>query len=163
MAWSGPYEDSGVDKDAMLTCAVRILGAGRRYIGTAAIDFSLTQLAKKMLNPGNSYHKFTRERLLINSDGAVIFRMIPPGRNDIKPLADEATLKQMVKTQFGTLITRQHDREVLLAFSCITPINVIYAEVLDMAALVEHQREVMKSGRHTHDGEDSSVFAAATR
>ena len=140
IVWSGPYEDSGIHRDAMLTCAVRINGADGRCIGTAAIDFSLTKLAEKMLNPSSTYYRFTREKLLINREGKVIFRMIPPGRADIRPLRDPAIIRYMRAKKFGTLITRQGGRELLLAFSCITPIDVIYAEVLDMATLVNHER-----------------------
>ena len=141
MVWSGPYEDSGIHRESMLTCSVMVSGADGKPVGIAAIDFSLTQLAKKMLNPEGEYAKFIREKMLINPEGEVIFRMVPPEREGAPPFADAKTIRRMLGMKFGTLLARQGGREVLLAFTWLDSIDVLYAEVLDMAALVDRQRE----------------------
>ena len=144
MVWSGPYEDSGIHHESMLTCSVSVRGANRQPIGIAAIDFSLTQLAKKMLNPEKEYAKFIHEKMLINPEGEVIFRMVPPEREGTPVFSDAKTIRRMIGMKFGTLLARHGEREVLLAFTWLESINVLYAEVLDMTALVDRLRENSK-------------------
>ena len=139
IVWCGPYEDSGVHKEQMLTCAVRIDSADRKYIGIAAVDFSLTMLAQQLLDPADDSAKYVLEKMLIDPSGKVIFRMVPPERNT-KPFSDDELIRRMLKKKFGTLLTQKDGREVLLAFAYVDSINVLYVESLDMASLVARQR-----------------------
>ena len=145
--WSGPYEDSGIHKESMLTCSTRIDGAGGKPIGIAAIDFSLTQLARQMLKSETGAASFLREKMLINPKGEVIFRMTPPERENSPSFSDQRMIRQMLRMKFGTLLTHAQDREVLLAFTWLDSINVLYAEALDMEMLVDRQREKAAAGQ----------------
>ena len=136
--WCGPYEDSGVHKDQMLTCTVRI-DADKKFVGIAAVDFSLTMLAHQLLDPTDDSAKYVLEKMLIAPSGKVIFRMVPPERKT-KPFSDDELIRRMLKKKFGTLLTKSEDGEVLLAFAYVDSINVLYVESLDMASLVARQR-----------------------
>jgi len=138
--WSGPYLDSGKYGESMLTCSIALYGADRKFIGVAAIDFSLTKLAGKMLGPGGRYNRFTREKLLIKPDGEVIFRMMPPERAGAVPFNDPSAIRRMCALKYGTLSVNHNGRELLAAFAYLEPIEVLYAEILEMDGVVADQR-----------------------
>ena len=135
--WCGPYEDSGVHRDQMLTCAVRV-DEDKKFVGIAAVDFSLTMLANELLKGDST--KCVIEKMLIDPAGNVIFHMDPPGR-EIKHFSDPALIRRMLKMRYGTILTKENGHEVLLAFAHVDSINVLYVERLDMASLVERQRK----------------------
>ena len=142
IVWSAPYRDSGRQGELVITCSTALYGADRKFVGVGAIDFSLTQMASELLKPESRLARFTREKMLINADGEVIFRMSPPGRAVAKPFDDAVLIRRMVRRKFGTLLTETDGRETVLAFAYLDPINVIYVESLDLAPLVEDLRKV---------------------
>ena len=138
--WSGPYRDSGRYGDAMLTCTTAVYGAERKFLGMAAIDYSLTKLAEKMLGAASKHPLAIREKMLINPDGEVIFRMVPSNRPAGRPFADPALIRRMLAMKYGTLLTWDAGREMLLAFSYLNSIDVLYVEYLELDRLIEQQR-----------------------
>ena len=139
--WTGPYRDSGVHGELVVTCSMAVYGAQRRFVGYSGIDFSLTKLAERLLGPKSKSNPGTCEKLLLNSEGEVLFRMTPEGRPVATHFNDARLLRRMGKMKYGTINTSWGDREMLLAFSSLDAMGVLYAEYLDVAQLLEEQRK----------------------
>ena len=139
--WTGPYRDSGVHGELVVTCSMAVYGAQRRFVGYGGIDFSLTKLAEQLLGPKGNSSAGTCEKLLLNSDGEVLFRMVPEGRPFVTHFNDARLLRRMGKMKYGTILTRRGDREMLLAFASLDAMGVLYAEYLDVSRLLEEQRK----------------------
>ena len=147
--WSAPYRDSGQQGELVITCSTALYGANRKFVGVGAIDFSLTQMAEELLKPADQFTRFTHEKMLISAEGEVIFRMAPPSRKGEPPFSDTALIRRMARRKFGTLLTEHNGREMVLAFAYLDPINVIYAEYLDLTAMVDELR--IRSAGERHD------------
>ena len=141
MVWSSPYQDSGKQGELVITCSTALYGADRKFVGVGAIDFSLTRMAEELLKYGKHFSLAVREKMLINPDGEVLFRMVPPDAAGGKPFRDDALLRRMGRRKYGTLLTEHNGREMVLAFAYLDPINVIYAEYLDLTALKDDLRK----------------------
>ncbi|MCI5778811.1 MAG: protein kinase [Lentisphaeria bacterium] len=141
VVWSGPYQDSGVHKESVITCSTTVHGADGKFIGVAAIDFSLTKLAEQLLGPDSKCARGTVEKLLIHPSGKIIFRMIPPGRRSAAPFSDPALIQRMAAMKYGTLLTEKNGREMLLAFSYLESIDVLYVEYLDLLLFTGKERQ----------------------
>ena len=139
--WTGPYRDSGVHGELVVTCSMAVYGAQRRFVGYSGIDFSLTKLAERLLGPRSKSNPGTCEKLLINSDGEVLFRMTPEGRPLMTHFNDARLLRRMGKMKYGTINTTRGDREMLLAFASLDAMGVLYAEYMDVARLLDEQRK----------------------
>ena len=147
IVWSGPYQDSGVHGESVITCSTTVHGADGKYLGVAAIDFSLTKLAEKMIGPGSKCSVATVEKILIHPSGEVIFRMVPPEHRSAKPFDDAKLIDRMASMKYGTLLTEKDGREMLLAFSYLESIDVLYVEYLDL--LLFTRKEVRQEKRDT--------------
>ena len=139
--WTEPYRDSGIHGELVVTCSMAVYGAQRRFVGFGGIDFSLTKLAERLLGPHGNSNPATCEKLLLNSRGEVLFRMIPRGRPFPTRFNDARLLRRMGKMKHGTIHTHRGDREMLLAFASLDAMGVIYAEYMDAATLLEEQRK----------------------
>ena len=143
LVWSGPYRDSGVHGESVITCSAAMFGADRKIAAIVAIDFSLTQLARELLIPTDRKYRGVCEKLLLNSAGKVIFRIVPGGRHRVMPFDDPRLLRRMGKMKYGTIQTTDPDtgREMLLAFAHLDAIDVLYVEYLDLTSLIEEQQK----------------------
>ena len=139
--WTEPYRDSGIHGELVVTCSMAVYGAQRRFVGFGGIDFSLTKLAERLLGPRSRSNPATCEKLLLNTSGEVLFRMIPRGRPFPTRFSDARVLRSMGKKKHGTINTARGDREMLLAFASLDAMGVIYAEYMDVATLLEEQRK----------------------
>ncbi|MBQ9502471.1 MAG: protein kinase [Lentisphaeria bacterium] len=149
LVWSVPYQDSGVNGETVLTCSSAVYDADRKLIGVAGIDFSLTNLARTMLENEGRYARFTSERMLIDSRGNILLRMVPSRRIVAVPFNDVNLIRRMVRRKSGTILTEQHGREMLLVFAYLKAVDLLYVEYLDVAVLVDYWRQSVPEERWT--------------
>ena len=142
MIWSEPYVDSGVRRESVITCSIAIYGADGKFIGVAGMDFSLSKLAEQLFAPRHRYTRFTLETLLIDNAGTILYRMTPPENRWRGHVVDDETAKRILRRRHGTMIVETGGRELLMAFSYIDWIGLMYVECLDMGGLVDFQKSV---------------------
>ena len=138
--WSVPYYDIGKRKELVMTCSMTVRGAFGSLVGVAAIDFSLTALAEEMFNIQGGFSEFTNEKLLINDQGEIIFRMQPPEKPGIVMPDDGKLIRRMLAMHHGSLTTNINGKEQLLVFALLPTVNLLYIELLDMERLVDYVR-----------------------
>ena len=149
LTWSGPYQDSGVNGETVLTCSAAVYGADRKFIGVAGIDFSLTKLGRSVLDNEGRYTRFTSERMLIGRNGNILLRTVPSRRIVAVPFTDATLIRRMVRRKSGTILTEQNGREMLLVFAYLRAVDLLYVEYLDMAVLVDYWRRSVPVERWT--------------
>lgn len=138
--WSAPYYDIGNRKELVMTCSMTVRDAAGSLVGVAAIDFSLAALAGELFNMPGGFSDFTNEKLLINDQGKVIFRMSPPEKPGIAMPDDGKLIRQMLAMRHGSLTTNINGKEQLLVFVLLPTVNLLYVELLDMEHLVDYVR-----------------------
>jgi len=149
LVWSDPYRDAGVNGDSVVTCSAAIRNAEGKTLGVAGIDFSLTKLTRNVLATEGRYTRFTSEKMLIDAKGNVLFRVVPPRRTAAVPFADAALIRRMIRRKSGTILTEQNGREMLLVFSSLKAVDLLYVEYLDVAVLVDYWRQSVPVERWT--------------
>ena len=87
--------------------------------------------------------------MLIDSKGNVLFRVVPPRRTAAVPFNDVNLIRRMIRRKSGTIITEQNGREMLLVFSSLKTVDLVYVEYLDVAVLVDYGRECVPEERWT--------------
>ena len=149
LVWSGPYQDSGLYGESVITCSAAIRSAEGKILGVAGIDFSLTKFTRTVLATEGRYMRFTSERMLIDPQGAVLFRANPSKQTAVPPFADEELIRRMLQRKFGTILTRQGGHEMLLAFARVRAIDLLYVEYLDVPVLIRHWKQSVPVERWT--------------
>ena len=148
LVWSDPYRDAGVNGDSVVTCSVAIRNAEGKTLGVAGIDFSRTKLTRNVLATEGRYTRFTSEKMLIDAQGNVLFRVVPR-RTAVEPFSDAALIRRMIRRKSGTILTEQNGREMLLVFSSLKAVDLLYVEYLDVAVLVDYWRQSVPVERWT--------------
>jgi hypothetical protein len=149
LVWSEPYQDAGVDGESVITCSAAVCSAEGKFLGVAGIDFSLTKLTRNVLATEGRYTRFTSEKMLIDSKGNILFRVVPRRRTAAAPFRDVNLIRRMVRRKSGTILTGQNGREMLLVFSSLKAVDLVYVEYLDVAVLVDYWRRSVPAERWT--------------
>ena len=137
--WIAPYRDIGSTHELITTCAVAVKGMRGKFIGVAAIDFSLSRLAEKMLKPTGRLSRFVQSKILVNRDGEIVFDTSDPEKEKLR-LPDEFLFRRMFRQKYGSLVWESRGQKVLYAFAQIPALNILYVECLDFDGLVEYVR-----------------------
>jgi hypothetical protein len=137
--WTSPYYDIGKTRELVTTCSVAVKGMRSKFIGVAAVDFSLGKLADMLLRPSGRLNRFTLAKLLVNQEGKCLFKMSPPSGGTLT-LPDDFPGLRMFSRKYGTLVQETPRGKILYAFALIPSINTLYVECFDLELLVEHIR-----------------------
>lgn len=135
--WSEPYEDAFGNRDQVTTCAIAVNNMQGKFIGVAAIDFSLPKLGAQLLATQRKYNNFVCEKMLIAPTGKVLLRIANPQRKNRVYFNNKKLIKQMLYMRYGTLTDRSGSHEHLLAFAEIKSLNVLYVECIDLHQITD--------------------------
>ncbi|MBR1951980.1 MAG: protein kinase [Lentisphaeria bacterium] len=137
--WTAPYRDIGSTRELITTCAVAVKGMRGKFLGVAAIDFSLSRLAAKMLQQTGRLGRFTQSKILVNKEGEVVFDTNGSDKEKLR-LPDEFLFRRMFRQKYGSLVWEYDGKRMLYAFARIPSLDILYVECLDFEALVEYIR-----------------------
>ena len=137
--WTAPYRDIGSTRELITTCAVAVKGMRGKFLGVAAIDFSLSRLAEKMLQPNGRLSRFVLSKILVNSEGDVVFDTNDSAKEKLR-FPDEFLFRRMFRQKYGSLVWESDEKKVLYAFAQIPSLDILYVECLDFENLVEYIR-----------------------
>ena len=137
--WTTPYRDIGSTRELITTCAVAVKGMRNKFIGVAAVDFSLSRLADKMLQQQGRFSRFVLSKLLVNQDGEVVFDTRKSDKENFR-LPDDFLFRRMFRQKYGSLVWENGGKKVLYAFAQIPSLNILYVECFDFHNLVEFVR-----------------------
>ena len=138
-AWTSPYYDIGKTHELVTTCSIAIKGMRNKFLGVAAVDFSLGKLADMLLRSSGRLNRFTLAKLLVNQEGKCLFTMSPRS-GETWPLPDDFPSRRMFSRKYGTIIQKTPQGKFLYAFALIPSINTLYVECIDLDLLVEYIR-----------------------
>ena len=110
-----------------------------KFLGVAAIDFSLERLAAEMLQQTGRISRFTLSKLLINREGEIVFNTHHTKKEQFR-LPDEFLFRRMFRQKYGSLVWDSDGKRILYAFAQIPSLNILYVECLDFESLVEYIR-----------------------
>lgn len=133
--WSQPYRDVGGYSDLVSTCSAAVMDANNRFTGVAALDFSLTRLAERMLHKESQFNSVTHEKMFISAQGKILFRTVVPEYAAAPRFNDNAQIRKMLAMKYGALLMKKDGKNMLLVFSCVENVDMIYAEYIDLDAL----------------------------
>lgn len=137
--WTAPYRDIGSTRELITTCAVAVKGMRGKFLGVAAIDFSLSRLAEKMLQPNGRLSRFVLSKILVNSEGDVVFDTNDSAKEKLR-FPDDFLFRRMFRQKYGSLVWESDGKKVLYAFAQIPSLDILYVECLDFENLVEYIR-----------------------
>ena len=143
--WSTPYKDAFGNRGQVTTCAIAVKGLDGKFIGAAAMDFSLSKLSTELLNSSGKYSKFVCEKMLINRQGNVLLRLSNPERRTPLQFNDQKIINRMTRMRYGTLTVPGGTHEHLLAFAEIKSLGLIYVECIDLHLVADAIEKELKS------------------
>ena len=106
-------------------------------------------MSKKFFHSGGKYNRFAYEKMLINPQGEIIFRMQPQERKFSTVFNDRELIKRMQLMRSGTLHTFVDNRDALLVFAAVEPLGVLFVELLDLKDLVDYENARNLSAENT--------------
>ena len=110
-----------------------------KFLGVAAIDFSLSRLADKMLQPTGRLSRFVLSKILVNKEGEVVFDTNGSAEGKLR-LPDEFLFRRMFRQKYGSLVWESDGKMVLYAFAQIPSLDILYVECFDFENLVKYIR-----------------------
>ena len=141
--WSYPYEDAFGNREKVTTCAIAVNNVHGKFIGVAAMDFSLPRLGSQLLANPSKYGKFVCEKMLISPSGKILLRLPNPQRKNRTAFDNKDLIKRMLSIRYGTLTDQSGTHEHLLAFAAIKSLNILYVECIDL----HHIAEAINTGK----------------
>ena len=135
--WSAPYEDAFGNREKVTTCAIAVNNVHGKFIGVAAMDFSLPRLGSQLLENPSKYGKFVCEKMLIAPTGKILLRLPNPHKPNRAAFDNKDLIRRMLSMRYGTLTDQSGGHEHLLAFAAIKSLNILYVECIDLHQIAE--------------------------